>query len=926
MIETEKLKAKINEYNIDLNKGYSNDHATSLLIKNGKNEITAKKQDSIMIKFFKQFLDPMVILLVIAAIISLVLAITDTSATGMEKIVGYVEPVLIGVIVILNACFGTAQEAKAEKAVDALRKMSSPNANVLRDGTIQIIPANQIVVGDIIILNTGDLIPADAVLIEAASLKCEESMLTGESLPSEKDATFEAPEGAPIGDYKNLVFSGCSVVYGRARALVTHTGMNTEMGKIANLLNNAETQLTPLQMKLAKLGKLLGFLAVIICLICFFVSVYVVGEGNWSESWSDSLMTAVSLAVAAIPEGLLAIITVVLALGVQRMVKHNALIKKLPAVETLGSASIICSDKTGTLTQNKMTITNTWTSEATTSGLDITNIKNLNLLKYATLCSDATYEANNDVIKQTGDPTEIAIVMAAYNHQMKREDLLSASPRLGEIPFDSNRKLMTTIHRFNNKIYAVVKGAPDIVFNLTKNKDVLADAKAINQTWGNQALRVLAVAIKELKEIPKILDPETLEKDLELYGLMAMIDPPRPEVKTAVALCKQAGMRPIMITGDHINTATAIASQLGILELGQKTISGAELAILSDEQLKNSVVDYSVYARVSPEDKIRIVKAWQSQNQIVAMTGDGVNDAPALKAANIGCAMGITGTDVSKGAADIILTDDNFATIIEAVKEGRGILDNIKRVIQFLLGTNIGEIIVIFFGMIIFNFTPFSALQLLWINLITDSLPAIALGMKKPEDSIMKFEPNKKINQLFTKKSLIEMVCQGMLFGILALLSFYLGVGAFYHFNLNDIRTNLQISLTEITGDPGYAQAHAAEMMGSMMCFITLALSQCIQCYNLYSSKSLFKTAFKDLRYLHYSFVISFILIYLIVYIPGVNEVFNMNPYASYQGYDNNSHIYLHFVAIGLGLVPTALTEIYKVVDRNYLTRFFPNQ
>ncbi len=676
--------------NTDQNNGLSSAEVLVRQGKYGENKLREKKKKTILQRFADQFKDAMILILIVAAIISF-------AVVCVEKNWGELfEPALIVLIVILNAVMGVYQEGKAEKALDALKNMSAPHARVIRDGAEKIIDAAALVPGDIILLEAGDFVPADARLLHSAGLKSEESALTGESVPSEKDYLAEVKENAPLGDRHNMVYSGCSITYGTATAVVTATGMDTEMGKIANLLEGEEEGQTPLQAKLAQLGKYLGLVALVACGIIF-----VVGLASGIPVL-EIFMTAVSLAVSAIPEGLPAIVTIVLSIGVQRMVKKNALIRRLPAVETLGGASVICSDKTGTLTQNRMTLTKAYID----GFVDTEDISNSNseeikkLLMYGTLCCDGSVVFRGDEEQHIGDPTETAIVLAAHKNGMPKDELNKKYPRLGTLPFDSDRKLMATINRIDGKNIVIVKGAFDVMASRCIVGDI-ETARKVTEKMSKDALRVLAIAYKEIDRIPEEPTSEELENGLTFMGLVGMIDPPRPEAKEAVAVCRRAGIKPVMITGDHIITASAIAKQLGILLDGDRAITGAELDAMTDSELDKQVESISVYARVSPENKIRIVKAWQRKGQVVSMTGDGVNDAPALKAADIGCAMGITGTDVAKGAADMTLTDDNFATIVDAVREGRGIYANIKKVVGFLLGTNIGEVIAVFVAMLL---------------------------------------------------------------------------------------------------------------------------------------------------------------------------------------------------------------------------------
>ncbi|MBQ7006455.1 MAG: cation-translocating P-type ATPase, partial [Oscillospiraceae bacterium] len=666
------------------------------------------------------------------------------------------------------------------------------------------------------------------------SLKSEESALTGESGPSEKDADAEIKENASLGDRSNMIFSGCSITYGTATAIVTATGMDTEMGKIANLLDNEAEGQTPLQEKLAQLGKYLGFLALAACAIIF-----IVGIVNGIHVM-EIFMTAVSLAVSAIPEGLPAIVTVVLSIGVQRMVKRNALIRRLPAVETLGSASIICSDKTGTLTQNRMTLVKAYCDGYP----EPENISNSNdepikkLLMYGTLCCDGSVVFHGTEEQHIGDPTETAIVLAAHKNGMPKEDLNKTYPRLGEIPFDSDRKLMTSINRIDGKNIVIVKGAFDVMADRCISGD-LKTAKIVTDQMSENALRVLAVGYKEIDTVPKVLTSEELENGLTFMGLIGMIDPPRPEAKTAVETCRKAGIKPVMITGDHVVTASAIAKELGILNDGDKAITGAQLDAMTDSEFDNVIENISVYARVSPENKIRIVKAWQRKGQVVSMTGDGVNDAPALKAADIGCAMGITGTDVAKGAADMTLTDDNFATIVEAVREGRGIYANIKKVVGFLLGTNIGEVITVFVAMLLWHKTPLLSMQLLWINLVTDSMPAIALGMEAVEADVMERKPKPKNEGIFAHGLGIRVVLQGLMCGTLTLIGFKVGE------NVTGILAG-----------------------GQTLAFMVLAFSQVVQAYNMLSERSIFKIGVFSNKKLNGAALISILLVALVMFTP----------------------------------------------------------
>ena len=854
----------LKELRTSLEAGLSSQEAQQRLGQYGENKLAEKKKKTNLQRFLEQFKDAMIIILLLAAAVSFVVACFGHDP--ME----FFEPLLILLIVVLNAVLGMVQEAKAEKALDALKSMSAPHARVLRDGKEQVIDAAQLVPGDVIRLEAGDFIPADARLLKSVSLKSEESALTGESVPSEKDAAALVEEKAPLGDRSNMVFSGCSVTYGTATAVVTGTGMNTEMGKIAGLLEGEEEGQTPLQQKLAQLGKYLGFVALAACAVIFVVGL--AGGINVLEIF----MTAVSLAVSAIPEGLPAIVTIVLAIGVQRMVKKNALIRRLPAVETLGSASVICSDKTGTLTQNRMTLVKLWVNgEPELETVSTSNTQAAReLLRYGALCCDGSVVYKEDGTEQhIGDPTETSILVAAHKNGMEQDELNRQYPRLAELPFDSDRKLMTSVNQIDGKIVAIVKGAFDMMAARCVSGDLEA-AKEKNDEMSRGALRVLAVGYKILEEAPEDPTSEELENGLTLLGLVGMIDPPRPEAKAAVATCRQAGIKPVMITGDHVVTASAIAKELGILGDGDKAITGAQLDAMTEEQLDQEVEHISVYARVSPENKIRIVKAWQRKGQVVSMTGDGVNDAPALKAADIGCAMGITGTDVAKGAADMTLTDDNFATIVDAVREGRGIYANIKKVVGFLLGTNIGEVLTVFFAMILWHKTPLLSMQLLWINLVTDSLPAISLGMEAVEADVMDHKPKPKSEGIFAHGLGIQVVLQGCMFALLTLAAFVLG------------------------------QRYGGSLeAGQTMAFMVLALTQIVQSFNMRSQRSLFAIGPFSNKKLNGAALLSLALVCLVLFTP-VRVAFGLVLLPGW----------LYLVGLGLILVPLPVMELAKAI------------
>ena len=829
----------------------------------GFNELKAKKKKSLIVKFLEQFKDFMIIVLIIAAIVSGVVGILEGE--------GITDTIIILVVVIVNAIIGVAQENKAEKSLEALQKLSAHASKVVRNGNIVVVPSRELVQGDIVVLETGDYVPADLRIVEAVNLKSQESALTGESVPVEKTVDAISDE-VGIGDRTNMLFSSSLITYGRGKGIVVETGMNTEVGKIAEIINSSEETTTPLQEKLNKLGKTLGIAALAICVFIFIIG------WLYGKEPIHMFMTAVSLAVAAIPEGLAAVSTIVLAIGVQRMVKKNAIVKKLPAVETLGSASVICSDKTGTLTQNKMTVKKVYVDNEL---MDMENIKiieentNLEKLVYnAMLCNDTKVGENDEL---TGDPTETALVDMGMNLDIDVHKIFEID-RLEEIPFDSVRKLMTTVHKINDKYIVYTKGGVDELLKICNSyvldNEVKTDLDVFkkeiytyNEQMAKEALRVLAYGYKIIDKLPETDEERnSLESDLTFIGLTGMIDPPREEAKIAVSKCKSAGIKTVMITGDHKITATAIAKQLGILENEDEAITGAELEKMSDEDLTKNIRKYSVYARVSPEHKVRIVRAWQANGEIVAMTGDGVNDAPALKNADIGCAMGMVGTDVAKEAADVILTDDNFATVVSAVEEGRRIYDNILKAIQFLLSSNVGEIIVLFIAILItpllakwFNITNISALEpllpihILWINLVTDSLPALALAVDPAASNIMNRKPTKKEKGIFTKGMTWRVVYQGVMIGVLTLAAFIIGLAT-----------------------PNVDEVQKIKI-GQTMAFCVLALSELVHVYNIRDNKkSIFKTGILNNTKLILAIVASAALMFVILLIPGLRNIFDI--------------------------------------------------
>ena len=870
-----KITAKeVEEYlQTNMERGLSSDEVKKRQEENGFNELKQEKKKSLFIKFLEQFKDFMIIVLIVAAIVS--------GFVGVAQGEGITDTVIILIVVIANAIIGVAQEAKAEKSLEALQKLSGHDAKVIRDGNIKSVPSRELVEGDIVVLDTGDFIPADLRIIEAVNLKSQEASLTGESVPVEKQASEIVKDDVPIGDRANMLFSSSLVTYGRGKGIVVETGMNTEVGKIAEMLTETEEQETPLQKKLNSLGKTLGIVSLVICVIIFIIGII---QGRDIISM---FMTAVSLAVAAIPEGLAAVSTIVLAIGVQKMVKRNAIVKKLPAVETLGSSSVICSDKTGTLTQNKMTVQKVFVNHTVydVSSLD----ENSDFMKYnkdnqevqllvynGMLCND-TKIADDGTL--TGDPTETALVDIAFKMGFTK-NVYDEMPRIDEIPFDSERKLMTTVHKRGDKYIVFTKGGVDELLNICTSYidhgKIENDLKAFiptitdtNEKMAKDALRVLAFGYKELDFKPT---KEDMENNLTYVGMYGMIDPPREEAKLAVEKCKTAGIKTVMITGDHKVTATAIAKRLGILENEEEAITGTELDKISEEDLEKNIRNYSVYARVSPEHKVRIVKAWQKNGEIVAMTGDGVNDSPALKSADIGCAMGTVGTDVAKEAADVILVDDNFATVVSAVEEGRRIYDNILKVIQFLLSSNIGEVVVLFLATLfstviakwcgVENIGALNILlpiHILWVNLVTDSLPALALAFDPANDDIMNRKPLKQSRGIFTKSMTYRIVYQGVMIGLITLIAFIIGLKS----------TTMPIG--NLTLDQSKIQ------IGQTMAFIVLALSELVHVFNIRDNKkSLFKGKVFNNTVLLGAIALSATFMLIILFVPVLRTIFSI--------------------------------------------------
>ena len=848
----------------NINIGLSDDEAQKRFERYGPNNLKEKKKESIFVKFIKQFNDFMIITLIIAAIISAVVSKLNGEAD-------YIDSIIIVAIVIFNAIMGLVQEQKAEKSLEALKKMTAPNAKVRRNGRVQEIDATLVVPGDIVILEAGNYVPADCRLINSYDLKIEESALTGETIPSLKDSSKILKENTAMGDLCNMVFATTIVVNGHGEAIVVETGMNTRVGKIAGMIIEDESPETPIQKKLAEVGKILAIACIIICVLIFVIGIFK------KIPIIEMFMTSVGLAVAAIPEGLPAIVTIMLSIGVTKMAKKNSIIRKLPAVETLGSSSVICSDKTGTLTQNKMTVTEI----RNCFGRANSNERKF-ILELGTMCTDTTEERINGKLGFVGEATEVAISNAAMEEGVSKSFLYDEMKRINDIPFDSKRKMMTTIHKYGNGYRIITKGAPDVLLKRCSNcysggqivpifskKD---DINEQNNQMAEKALRVIAVAYKDVEKLPEMQD---VEKDLIFCGLIGMIDPPREGVKEAVRTCRRAGIKTVMITGDHLQTAKAIAKELGILKRGDLAIDGETLERMSQHELEQNIMDYSVFARVSPEHKVRIVKAFQSTGAVVAMTGDGVNDAPALKNADIGIAMGKGGTDVAKNAADMILLDDNFVTIVEAVKQGRNIYDNIKKAIHFLISTNIGEIVTIFFGLVLGIKSPLLAIQLLWINLVTDSLPAIALGLEKEEENIMSRLPRNPKKNLFADGLWWKIMIEGAMLGMFTLLAFSIG-----------------------------NRLYSVEV-GRTMAFLTLGILELVHSFNIKSEESIFKIGIFENKYLIGALVLGVILQVIVVVVSPLAQVFSLVPLTGIQ--------WLYTILIAVAPIP--IVEIQKAVN-----------
>ena len=866
----------VKSLNSDLEHGLTEEEVTKRREEHGYNELIQKKKKTFLEKFLAQFKDFMIIVLIFAAFVS--------GVVGVLEHEGINDSIIILLIVIVNAVIGVLQENKAEKSLEALKKLSSHTAKVLRNGHLLVLPARELVPGDVIILETGDYITADLRLTDAINLRIEEASLTGESVPVEKITSLLTEEDLPLGDRENLAFSTSLVSYGRGKGVVVETGMNTEVGNIATILDSTENAQTPLQKKLDGLGKILGTAALVICFIMF-----IIGTINGKEPM-HMFLSAVSLAVAAIPEGLPAIATIVLAIGVQRMVTRHAIVKRLPCVETLGSTTVVCSDKTGTLTQNKMTVEKLYLNNEI---LDVENLGTISddiklLITASILCNDSKIGTEDGKLKVTGDPTETALIDLGLKFSLNKNEIEKSEIRIDELPFDSERKLMSTVNKYNDGTYRIfTKGAVDEllkrcdrIFINGKIREIdeqdVENILEANNSMAKNALRVLGMAYKDSDSEVN----ENLESGLIYIGMVGMIDPPRPEVKSAIDRCRTAGIKTVMITGDHKITAIAIAKALGILEDESEATTGPEVEKMTQEELEAHVKHYSVYARVSPEHKVRIVKAWQKYGDIVAMTGDGVNDAPALKTADIGAAMGIVGTDVSKEAADIILTDDNFATIVAAVEEGRRIYDNILKAIQFLLSSNIGEIITLFFATLVNWHEPLIPIHILWVNLITDSLPALALSFDPAEDNIMRRKPIPANIGIFTKGRIFRVGYQGLMIGTLTLLAYRIGIHE----------------------DPSNV------VIGQTMAFAVLSLSQLVHVFNIRSkTQSIFKTGILSNMYLVYAVLISFVMMIGVLFIPFLQKIFKVVTLSPRD----------ILIVVGLSFMPIIIVELFKLFKIN---------
>lgn len=903
-------QVSLNYLETDKEKGLSLEEAELRLKKFGTNSIKKTKKINPFFAFLRQFKDLMVILLLFATVFSLSIAIYEIVDFGFftrqtAAIISFVEPAIILLVVILNSMLGSYQEIKSDQAVRALEKLNELNAKVIRNKRLILIPASQIVPGDILVVEAGDTISADATLFESSNLMVVESSLTGESLAIEKSYSSIVKDNAPLGDQKNKIFSGTYVTNGRGLAIVYATGEKTEIGKINVLIQDQKKNVSPLQLKINKLGRLFGISGIVLLVVTALAQILLDNflSGNWVNisSYTNSIVTAISLAVAAIPEGLITFTTVILAIGVAKMTKENAIVKSLPSIETLGSANIVCSDKTGTLTENKMVVVDMMFKDKIFAH-DPKNLEYFKpLITNAVLCTDADLHLNeNNEFEEVGDPTEIGLLLQGFGVNIKKNDIQKNNPRIASLPFDSDRKMMSVLIQYKDYNLMITKGAPNEIIN--KSISGTKGAFDINEKWSNLTFRVLAFAVKKFDKSKTTITFED-ENNLEFIGLIAMQDPPRANVKDSIFECLSAGIKPVMITGDHLTTAVAIAKNLGIYKDGDKAINGYELSKMTQEQLENYVHNISVYARVNPKDKLRIVKAWQKHQKVVVMTGDGVNDAPALKASDIGCAMGITGTDVSKQAADVVLTDDNFNTIVKAIKSGREIFDKIKTVILNLLISSLSEIIVMLLGLFVFRFvfintignnTEFfvlSASQLLWINILTHGLPAMALGMVHSGDNVMNREPFNKTENIFSRGMGFNLIFQSLVLSFLSLLAYGI-VG----------------SIAQSNGVEGLEFVR----LTSTACFITLGVGSSINSLNLMTKKSIFISNVYNFRLVYFASIFSFSFVLFAAFVPGVRTVFRMLDISSFN-HDYITAYWLLPLGLGFGLMATnELLKLYK--------------
>lgn len=862
MWETLRKEEVLKKLQTDRKEGLTQEEAKKRQQEYGKNKLKDKPKESIFMKFIKQFNDFMIIILIIASLVSAIIS-------NIQGENDYIDAIIIIAIVILNAIMGVIQENKAEKSIEALQEMTPMKAKVIRNNMTNEIHVEELVPGDIIILEAGNYVPADSRIIESFNLKIEESSLTGETEPVLKDADKICKPNISLGDMNNMAFMASIVVNGHGKAIVTETGMNTKVGRIANMIIQDEAPETPIQKKLGQVGKILGMVCLAICFIIFIIGIIKKIDPI------EMFMTSVGLAVAAIPEGLPAIVTIMLSIGVTKMAKKNSIIRKLPAVETLGSASVICSDKTGTLTQNKMKVV-----EINSDNINFTT-------ELSCMCTDCQIIYQDGKFEVKGEPTEVAIVNQGLANNKNKNELYTSMPRVAEIPFDSNRKMMTTIHKIGNKYRIITKGAPDILLEKCQKQingkpeqtTIIQKSKVKkeNEKMAQKALRVIAVGYKDLDFLPQKIDTNTIENNLIFVGLIGMIDPPREGVKEAVRICKNAGVKTVMITGDHIDTAKAIAKELNILNQNDKAMTGQELDQIPQKELEKNIDNYSVFARVTPEHKVRIVKAWQNTGAVVAMTGDGVNDSPALKNADIGIAMGKNGTDVAKNAADMVLADDNFVTIVEAVKQGRNIYDNIKKAIHFLIATNIGEIVTIFIGLILGLKSPLLAIQLLWINLVTDSLPAIAIGLEPPEKDIMHRKPISRQKGIFADGLWNKIMAEGIMIGMLTLVAFSIGNKFF----------GLEV--------------------GRTMAFLSMGLLELVHSFNIKSEQSIFKIGILENKFLIGSFLIGTIIQISVVLIPSLATIFKLVSLNEMQW----------MITIIISLLPIPIMELQKKLNED---------